>query len=114
MKDTEFLEKLLRLAWKNGYESFNFLSTNHGWSYKMFQTGSGHFVIGMLREMESAGGVNIERFIFDHDFIKTLYELLPNRLLRSDIQDYTGILARLACSNNRIEYLRKEFEGLIE
>ena len=112
MNDTEFLEKLLRLAWKNGYEYLTSYGTNHyielledktdGYLLKIYSKKTDYFLYT----------VNIERIIFDHDFIKILIKLLHDRDVPSG--PLYCVLSNLANSENRIEYLRKEFEGLIE
>ena len=115
MNDTEFLEKLLRLAWKNGYEYLTSYGTNHyielledktdGYLLKIYSKKTDYFRYT----------VNIERIIFDHDFIKTLYKIREaKKNYNFSTLEYRYILEKLACSNNRIDYLRKEFEGLIK
>lgn len=70
---------------------------------------------GFMKDHALGAVLNIpfEVIAFDHEFIRMLYDLLPNKDIRSDIQNYTGILVKLAYKTDRIEYLKQEFGELI-
>ena len=114
MKDTEFLEKLLRLAWKNGYKYLTIYGTNNSLEW-LADTDVCILKIYYEKSSYLLFAVNIERVIFDHSFIKTLYKIREaKKNYNFSTLEYRYILEKLACSNNRIDYLRKEFEGLIK
>jgi len=122
MTDEQFLEKLIRLAWDNGYE----LLSDYGrvkdtkLSIYIFEdVGIQLFFMEkrMIGGWEAVETLSIERIIFDHDFIKTLIIHRGKRLGVGDVfreNWLLDILSGLAISKDRVQYLKDEFEALLK
>lgn len=112
MTDEKFLEKLIRLAWDNGYEYqkdddyselqdvvFNYMENHYEVHFHELELGQDYWV-------------NLERFIFDHDFIRVLCELKYKEELHP--HEVNIILAMLAQSTDRVNFLKETFSDLVE
>ena len=111
LTDEQFLEKLIRLTWDEGYGYLkNYSSKDYDVKIKVHII-TGDILLEINQDYMSMYSCSIERIIFDHEFIKVLCKL---KNIHADGLMRDVILGNLATSTDRIAYLKKTFGGLVQ
>lgn len=115
MTDAEKLQKLIKLAWANGWRLKEVGRFEVGW--QNFSNLPSYTQIDFIQEAEEEG--RIEFILFDHEFIKALCKgkgriawnyYMPFEIIQQfDLLSWEDTIKKLAISENRINYLYEVF-----
>lgn len=128
MKDEEFLEKLIGLAGVHGYKRFNYqafdsvvsISTEERTDYELqFKKINGD------NFSDDYWNINLERIIFDFNFIEALLKAERKILRERKVYSYIAgdsvhqfmvetVLKELVLATDRVNFLKETFSDLVE